>query len=130
MNKLLKNIAFILALGLLSRCSNVFDLLIQNSTSAKIEIIYSPSLSSEQINHKIPEKLNYKKRASYKIYLDKQETIKIGQVLNKEVPDASFIDLDFLEIINGQDTITFKDKDSILTAFQQIDKYDWRILIK
>lgn len=59
------------------------------------------------------------------IILDSSETISIGTVVAMYTPSANDIDLDYLEMRFGQDTIRLSGKNAILTTIQKVEKLDW-----
>jgi hypothetical protein len=127
---LVKNIfIFVMALSFTS-CSFVYELLVQNLSKKKVELIFSPVLSSSDMNNKTPETIYIKNTKAYKISLNPEETIKIGYVQNKRQPDVASIDIDYLEIRSETGTIVLNNKNSILNALKQVDKFDWRVLVK
>jgi hypothetical protein len=114
----------------LTSCDPVHDLKIENRSSKTIDVIYYPNLDIRQILDKKIEKIEIQGKEMNKIMLDSAETINIGTVAARYNPSANDIDLDYLEVRYGQDTIRLIGKNAILTTIQKVEKLDWRIIIK
>jgi hypothetical protein len=56
--------------------------------------------------------------------------MKIGTVSARYTPKVTDVSLDYLETINGKDTIKLVGKSAIFNFIQKIDKLDWRLTIK
>ena len=113
----------------LTSCDPVHTLTLENKTKSKIEIIYYPTLE-RQLDNKIPEAIELRGQKMNKITLDSAETMSIGTVVAMYIPSAHHIDLDYLEIRYGQDTIRLTGKNAILTTIQKVKKLDWRLIVK
>lgn len=111
-------------------CDPVHTLSLENRTKNKIEIIYYPPLGNRQLGNKTPEEFNFIGQKMNKIFLDSAERISIGTVIAMYTPSAKDVDLDYLEIRNGNDTIRLIGKNAILTTIQKIKKLDWRLIVK
>jgi len=114
----------------LTSCDPVHDLILENSTNKSVEVIYLPYLDSRQLGDKKAEKIEIHGQEMNKIILDSAETINIGTVTAMYTPSPHDIDLDYLEIRCGQDTIRLTGKNAILTTIQKVEKLDWRLIIK
>ena len=111
-------------------CDPVHDLTLENRTNETIEVIYQPYLENRQLNGKEPEKVNIHGTEMNMVTLDSSETIRIGTITAMYTPSASDIDLDYLEVRYGSDTIRLIGKNAILTTIQKVEKLDWRLIIK
>ena len=128
--KTLTYIWTLIILVALSSCDPVHTLTLENKAKSKIEIIYYPTLDNRQIGNKTPETIDLRGQKIYKITLDSAETIAIGTVVAMYAPSANDIDLDYLEIRYGQDTLRLTGKNAILTTIQKVEKLDWRLIVK
>ncbi len=129
MSKLKYITIFSILLTLIS-CDPVHELTLENKTNKPIEVIYNPQLDSRQIRNKEVVKIEIRGQEMSKITLDSAETINIGTVVAMYNPSANDIDLDYLEIRYGQDTIRLTGKNAILTTIQKVEKLNWRLIIK
>ena len=120
----------LLILVTLTSCDPVHNLTLENKTKSKIEIIYYPTLDVGQLGNKTPETIDFRGQKMNKLTLDSAETISIGKVVAMYTPSAKNIDLDYLEIRYGQDTIRLTGKNAILTTIQKVKKLDWRLIVK
>ncbi|MEP7264015.1 MAG: hypothetical protein ABI772_05945 [Bacteroidota bacterium] len=102
----------------------------ENKTKSKIEIIYFPELDDSQLGNKTPEAIDFRGQKMNKITLDSAETISIGTVVAMYTPSANNIDLNYLEIRYGQDTIRLTGKNAIFSTIQKVEKLDWRLIVK
>lgn len=93
-------------------------------------MLYRPSIDDVLIDGKKIEKEEYQGQKLNKIILDSAETLKIGNVVAAYTPTADDVDLDYLEIRNGQDTIRLTGKRAILSTIQKIKSLDWRLVVK
>jgi hypothetical protein len=128
-----KTLTYILTLMILvslTSCDPVHTLTLENKTKGKIEIIYYPTLNNRQLGNKTPEAIDLSGQKMNKITLAPAETISIGTVVAMYTPSANNIDLDYLEIRYGQDTIRLTGKNAILTTIQKVEKLDWRLIVK
>ena len=114
----------------MTSCDPVHGLTLENKTKNKIEVIYYPALDEKQIGGKTPEEIEIRKQKMYKVPLDSAETICIGTVVARYVPSARDIDLDYLEIRYGPDTIRLIGKNAILTTIQKVERLNWRLIVK
>lgn len=128
--KALTYIFTIILLAALSSCDPVHMLILENKTKSKFEVIYYPSLNHEQLGIKTAETIDLRGQKMNKVILDSAETISIGTVVAMYAPSANNIDLDYLEIRYGQDTICLTGKSTILTTLQKAKKLDWRLIVK
>jgi hypothetical protein len=103
---------------------------LENKTKSKIEIIYYPNLDNGQLGNKTLETIDFRGQKMNKVILDSAEIISIGTVVAMYTPSANDIDLDYLEIRYGQDTLRLTGKNAILTTIQKVEKLDWRIIVK
>lgn len=126
----LKYITIFTLLFALTGCDPVHELTLENKTNKPIEVIYNPQLDNSQIGNKEVEKIEIEGQEMSKITLDSAETIKIGTVVAMYIPSANNIDLHYLEIRYGKDTIRLTGKHAILTAIQKVEKLDWRLIVK
>ena len=111
-------------------CDPVHDLTLENGTNRTIEVIYQPYLESRMLDGKQPETVNIRGEEMKMITLDSNETIRIGTVTAMYTPTASDINLNYLEVRYGTDTIKLTGKNAILTTIQKVEKLDWRLIIK
>jgi len=114
----------------LTSCDPVHTLTLENKTKSKIEIIYYPNLDNGQLGNKTLETIDFRGQKMNKVILDSAEIISIGTVVAMYTPSANDIDLDYLEIRYGQDTLRLTGKNAILTTIQKVEKLDWRIIVK
>lgn len=126
----IKYTSILLLLAILNGCCPAFDLLLENKTREKIQVIYYPILTQEQLYNKSSEKITWHGHDAYKIIIEPAETIEIGTVYNNNTPTARFIDLDYLLVAYGKDTIQLVGKNAILSSLQKIETHDWRLLIQ
>lgn len=127
----LRTYIFILTLfTVLTSCDPVHDLTLENKTDKIVKVIYQPYLDSRHLKGKEPEKINIQGQELNMISLDSSETITIGTVTAMYTPSASDIDLEYLEIRYGSDTLRLTGKNAILTTIQKVEKLDWRLIIK
>ncbi|MBD8491339.1 hypothetical protein IFO69_21480 [Echinicola sp. CAU 1574] len=103
---------------------------LENRTNQAIEVVYQPYLDTRQLNGLEPEKIIIQGQEMNMVTLDSSETITIGIVTAMYTPFASDIDLDYLEIRYGSDTLRLTGKNAILTTIQKVEKLDWRLIIK
>jgi hypothetical protein len=128
--KTLTYILTLIILVTLTSCDPVHTLTLENKTKNKIEVIYYPTLDNRQLGGKTPEAIDLRGQEMNKITLDSAETISIGTVVAMYTPSANDIDLDYLEIRYGQDTIQLTGKSAILTTIQKVEKLNWRLIVK
>lgn len=122
---------FILSLfTVLTSCDPVHELTLENRTNQAIEVVYQPYLDNRQLNGLEPEKIIIHGQEMNMVTLDSGETITIGTVTAMYTPSASDIDLEYLEIRYGSDTLRLTGKNAILTTIQKVKKLDWRLIIK
>jgi len=114
----------------LTSCDPVHTLTLENKTNGKIEVIYYPTLDNGLIRNKTTEEIEIRGQKLNKLTLDSAETISIGTVVAMYTPSANDIDLDYLEIRYGHDTIQLTGKNAILTTIQKVEKLNWRIIVK
>lgn len=127
----LKRPIFILTLLIvLTSCDPVHDLTLENRTNQTIEVMYQPYLDTRQLKGKESKKINIQGKKMYMVALDSSETITIGTVAAMYIPSANDIDLDFLEVRYGSDTIRLTGKNAILKTIQKVEELDWRLIIK
>ena len=126
----LKYITSFTALLALTSCDPVHDLKLENGTNKPIEVIYNPQLDSQQLHNMKVGKVEIRGQEMNRIILDSAETIRIGTVVAMYNPSAHDIDLDYLEVRYGRDTIRLTGKNAILTTIQKVEKLDWRLIIK
>lgn len=128
--KALPSILALLLLVAFTSCDPVHKLTLENKTKSKIEVIYYPSLNNKQLGNNLSETIDLRGQKMNKIILDSAEAISIGTVVAMYTPSANNIDLDYLEIRYGQDTIRLAGKNAILTTLQKVKKLDWRLIVK
>ena len=128
--KTLPYILTLIILLILTSCDPVHTLNLENRTKGKIEIIYYPTLENRQLGNKTPEAIELRGQKMNKITLDSGENMPIGTVVAMYLPSATDIDLDYLEIRYGQDTIRLTGKNAILTTIQKVKKLDWRLIVR
>jgi len=129
----MRTCTYILTLMLLfslTSCDPVHTLTLENKTNGKIEVIYYPTLDNGLIRNKTTEEIEIRGQKLNKLTLDSAETISIGTVVAMYTPSANDIDLDYLEIRYGHDTIQLTGKNAILTTIQKVEKLNWRIIVK
>jgi hypothetical protein len=126
----LTSILTLILLSTLTSCDPVHTLILENKTKNKIEVIYYPTLDNRQLGNKTSETIEIRGQKMNKLTLDSAETIAIGTVVAMYTPSANDIDLDYLEIRYGQDTIRLTGKNAILTTIQKVEKLDWRLIVK
>ncbi len=114
----------------LTSCDPSHDLIIDNQTGNPIEVLYSQSAEMNYSDTNKKEFLKINGRDLNKIFLDSAETLRIGVVNARYIPIAENIDIDYLEIRNGSDTIKLIGKHAILSTIQKVKKLDWRLIIK
>lgn len=56
--------------------------------------------------------------------------MRIGDVVARYTPQLDDVELDFLEIHIESDTMKLIGKKSIFSSIQEVDKLDWRLVIK
>ncbi|AEE52300.1 hypothetical protein [Haliscomenobacter hydrossis] len=120
----------LIILVILTSCDPVHTLNLENRTKGKLEIIYYPTLENRQLGNNAPEAIELRGQKMNKITLDSAETMPIGTIVAMYMPSANDIDLDYLEIRYGQDTIRLIGKNAILTTVQKVKKLDWRLIVK
>jgi len=128
--KTLTYLLTLIILVTLTSCDPVHTLTLENKTKNKIDVIYYPALDNRQLSGKTPEAIDLRGQEMNKITLDSAETISIGTVVAMYTPSANDIDLDYLEIRYGQDTIQLTGKSAILTTIQKVEKLNWRLIVK
>jgi hypothetical protein len=114
----------------MASCDPVHQLTLENGTRNKIQVIYYPELNSRQLDNKKVETIRMQGREMNKVTLDSAETMTIGTVVARYTPSADDINLDYLEVLNGNDTIKLSGKNAILSVIQKVKSLDYRIIIK
>jgi hypothetical protein len=111
-------------------CDPVHDVKLENQTRKPIEVFYSPRSDVSYSGNNKSEILKVNGRDLNKIVLDSAETIVIGKVFARYIPQAKDIDIDYLEIQYGSDTIKLIGKHAIFSTIKKVKKLDWRLIIK
>ncbi len=114
---------------LIASCDPVHHLHLDNKTGNAITIIYRPQIEIAPVGSKI-ETIIINKIEYSKVILDSGQQMKIGTVSARYTPKVTDVSLDYLETINGKDTIKLVGKSAIFNFIQKIDKLDWRLTIK
>ena len=126
----MRNLVLIIFSLALLGCDPVHNLTLENQSGNAIEVLYRPSLDDILTSGKKIEKESYQGQQLDRITLDSAETLRIGTVKARYTPKANDVDLDYLEIRNGQDTIRLSGKKAILSTIQEIESLDWRLVVK
>ncbi|WP_207429910.1 hypothetical protein [Sabulibacter ruber] len=111
-------------------CDPVHNLTLNNQSGNAIEVLYRPSLDDIPTDGIQIEKEEIQGQQLDKITLDSAEILRIGRVTAMYTPTADDVELDYLEIRNGQDTIRLTGKRAILSTIQKIESLDWRLVVK
>ncbi|WP_353480269.1 hypothetical protein [Haliscomenobacter sp.] len=120
----------LIILSALTSCDPVHKLILENQTKSKIEVIYYSALDNRYLGNKTLDTIEVRGLEMNKVTLSAGETIVIGTVVAMYTPSAHHIDLDYLEIRYGQDTIQLTGKNAILSAIQKVGKLNWRLIVK
>ena len=128
--KLLKFLTALAFMTFLTGCDPIHHLKIENKTDRQVEVLYSPSLDPNQLGNLKVDSIEFNGKKLYRLFLAYSETMQIGTVTMRFTPEAKDINLDYLEIRNGTDTIRLIGKHAILTTIQKVKKLDWRLIIK
>ena len=114
----------------LTSCDPSHDLKVDNQTGKPIEVLYSKNSDVAYFGANKTEFLKINGRDLDKIILDSAEYLRIGIVSARYTPIAENIDIEYLEIRNGADTIRLIGKHAIISTIQKVKKFDWRLIIK
>ncbi|GIV28782.1 MAG: hypothetical protein KatS3mg027_2596 [Bacteroidia bacterium] len=113
----------------ITSCDPAHQIKIENKTSQPITVIFKPLMDSA------PTDSNF---ASFetndvlfgKTVLKSGQVLEIGTVAARYNPQPDDIDFDYLEIHIDKDTMKLIGKLSIFSVIQEVDKLDWRLVIK
>jgi hypothetical protein len=113
----------------LTSCDPVHQLKLDNETSKSVTVIFKPLIDIAPTGSKI-ESFEMNGFTYAKTVLDSGQVMQIGNVVARYNPRPDDVELDFLEIHIGNDTMKLIGKKSIFSAIQKVDKLDWRLIIK
>jgi hypothetical protein len=113
----------------LSSCDPVHDLHLENQTSKSVIVIYRPLIEIAPTGRKI-ESIRRNNITYAKVVLGSGEKMRIGNVIANYIPEVDDVELEFLEICMERDTMKLIGKKSILSAIQEVDKLDWRLVLR
>lgn len=128
--KLLNLLTVLTVLTTMSSCDPVHNLRIENRAEKTIEILYSPNLNEFKNATIKADSIVFNGRHLKRLFLADSETLVIGTIYMRSTPLAKNIDIDYLEIRNGPDTLRLIGKHAILATLQKVKKLDWRLIIK
>ena len=114
----------------ITSCDPVHSLKLENKMNTSIEVVFYPTLDTQQLGGKEITQINLNGREFSSVTLDSAETIRIGTVTARYNPKPNDIDLDYLEIRLQSDTLRLIGKTAIFTAIQKVDKLDWRLIVR
>jgi hypothetical protein len=128
--KLLNLLTVLTVLTTMTSCDPVHNLRVENQADRPVEILYSPNLNEFKNETIKADSIVFNGRHLKRLFLADSETIIIGTVYMRFTPLAKDIDIDYLEIRNGSDTLRLIGKHAILTTLQKVKKLDFRLIIK
>jgi hypothetical protein len=123
-------VATLTLLLLMTSCDPVHDLILENRTNKRIEVLFSPTLDNQDLGNKDITKVYFGGRELNSATLDSAETMRIGNVTARYNPRPNDIALDYLEIRMQADTLRLIGKTAVFTTIQKVKKLDWRLIIR
>ena len=118
-------------LFLMTSCDPIHDLKLENRTSEKAEVIFYPDfLEDEYLKDFIVSKVKVNGQTMNTLTLEPSKMIRIGTVVARDNPKPRDIELDYLELRFGKDTLRLAGKNAIFSTIQKFDKHDWRLIIR
>ena len=122
------NLIAFLILGLTS-CDPVHSIKLDNQTSEPVVVIYRPLIYNAPIGRN-SESFAANGVTYAKTVLDSGQMMPIGHVVARYTPRPEDVEVDFLEVCIGNDTMKLIGKKSIYSAIQKVHMLDWRLIIK
>lgn len=125
----MNRIVYILTPLLMTACDPVHSLTLENQTNRQIEVICYPGLA-EDIEDITSDQIVINGKQMSRIILDTAETMSIGLVIAKNTPSAQDLEMDYLEIRYGKDTLKLSGKNAIFSTIQKVENLNWRLIVK